>query len=109
MAKFNSELAILSRVRHRNVVAFVGAVTEQPHLCVVMEYMEAGTLHTAIHKKGLTLTLPRLLEVRRHPSVRRRAGQSGVRARAAVGMDSTRTSHAEGIRASRLPTVSPAR
>jgi serine/threonine protein kinase len=63
MGKFNQELAILSRVRHRNVVAFVGAVTEQPHLCVVMEYMEAGTLHSAIHSGGLTLTLPRLLEV----------------------------------------------
>eukprot|EP00967_Tisochrysis_lutea_P099770 scaffold148394_cov28-Tisochrysis_lutea.AAC.1 len=64
MSNFNQELAILSRVRHRNVVAFVGAVTEQPNLCVVMEYMEAGTLHDAIHKKAMQLTLPKLLEVR---------------------------------------------
>lgn len=63
MAKFTQELAILSRVRHRNVVQFVGAVTEQPNLCVVMELMAAGTLHDAIHSRGLRLPLPRLLDV----------------------------------------------
>jgi len=63
MSKFNQELAILSRVRHRNVVAFVGAVTEQPNLCVVMEFMEAGTLHAAIHRAGLKLSLSKLLDV----------------------------------------------
>jgi tRNA A-37 threonylcarbamoyl transferase component Bud32 len=63
VSKFSIEVAILSRVRHRNVVAFVGAVTEQPNLCVVMEYMDAGSLHQAIHKQNLVLPLPRLLQV----------------------------------------------
>ena len=59
VAKFNQEIAIISTVRHRNVVAFVGAVTEQPNLCLVMEYMDAGSLHQAIHKANLVLPLPR--------------------------------------------------
>ena len=42
---------------------FVGAVTEQPNLCLVMEYMDAGSLHQAIHKQNLVLPLPRLLQV----------------------------------------------
>ena len=63
VTKFSVEVAILSRVRHRNVVAFVGAVTEQPNLCVVMEYMDAGSLHQAIHKQSLVLPLPRLLQI----------------------------------------------
>jgi serine/threonine protein kinase len=63
VTKFSIEVAILSRVRHRNVVAFVGAVTEQPNLCVVMEYMDGGSLHQAVHREGLVLPLPRLLQV----------------------------------------------
>ena len=31
-------------MRHRNVVHFIGAVVEQPNLCVVMEFMAAGSL-----------------------------------------------------------------
>ena len=63
VSKFSVEVAILSRVRHRNAVGFVGAVTEQPNLCIVMEYMDAGSLHQAIHKQNLVLPLPRLLQV----------------------------------------------
>lgn len=63
VAKFNQEIAIISTVRHRNVVSFVGAVTEQPNLCVVMEYMEGGSLNLAIHKLNLDLPLPRLLQI----------------------------------------------
>ena len=63
VSKFSVEVAILSRVRHRNAVAFVGAVTEQPNLCLVMEYMDAGSLHQAIHKRNLVLPLPRVLQV----------------------------------------------
>eukprot|EP00965_Chrysotila_dentata_P201926 6180825-Pleurochrysis_carterae.AAC.4 len=63
MTKFNQELTILSRVRHRNVVRFVGAVVEQPNLCVVMEFMEGGTLYDLIHKNNVALELPQLLQI----------------------------------------------
>jgi len=63
VAKFNQEIAIISKVRHRNVVSFVGAVTEQPNLCVVMEFMEGGSLNQAIHKNKVELPLPRLLQI----------------------------------------------
>ena len=61
--EFTQELAILSRVRHRNVVNFVGAVTEQPNLCVVMEFMEEGSLNDLLHKQKVTLALPRTLRL----------------------------------------------
>merc|ERR1740130_863446 len=63
MSKFNQELNILSRVRHRNVVQFVGAVTVQPNLCVVMEMMEAGSLHDNIHKQQMDLPIARMLQI----------------------------------------------
>ena len=57
MSKFTHELMILSRVRHRNVVHFIGAVVEQPNLCVVMEFMAAG----ALNGMALALSMPRCL------------------------------------------------
>mmetsp|Transcript_25400 Transcript_25400/g.58784 ORF Transcript_25400/g.58784 Transcript_25400/m.58784 type:complete len:418 (-) Transcript_25400:52-1305(-) len=53
MEKFAKELAIISRVRHRNVVRFIGAVTEQPNLCVITELMARGSMHDLLHKVGL--------------------------------------------------------
>lgn len=63
VAKFNQEISILSTIRHENVVSFVGAVTEQPNLCVVMEFMEGGTLDNAIHKNHIELPLFQVLQI----------------------------------------------
>ena len=54
---------ILSRVRHRNVVQFIGAVVEQPNLCVVMEFMTAGSLNDLLHKQGVKLTLAQTIHI----------------------------------------------
>ena len=90
VGKFSVEVAILSRVRHRNVVAFVGAVTEQPNLCVVLEFMEAGSLHELIHKRKTVLQLPRLLQASRlgsaSPSPRGGDGEFSGARRASRGI-----------------------
>ncbi|CAI9087273.1 OLC1v1021308C1 [Oldenlandia corymbosa var. corymbosa] len=49
---FCTEISILSRVRHPNVILFLGACTKPPHLSMVTEYMEMGSLYYLIHVSG---------------------------------------------------------
>lgn len=39
----------LSRVAHPNIVALFGACTKRPHVCLVMEYAEGGSLYNVLH------------------------------------------------------------
>ncbi|XP_010520736.1 PREDICTED: serine/threonine-protein kinase CTR1-like [Tarenaya hassleriana] len=48
--EFLREVAIMKRVRHPNVVLFMGAVTEQPRLSIVTEYLPRGSLFRLIHR-----------------------------------------------------------
>ncbi|KAL6546502.1 hypothetical protein OROMI_022223 [Orobanche minor] len=50
---FCNEISILSRIRHPNVILFLGACTTPPHLSLVTEYMEMGSLYFLIHGSGL--------------------------------------------------------
>ncbi|XP_057986939.1 serine/threonine-protein kinase CTR1 [Hevea brasiliensis] len=47
---FLREIAIMKRVRHPNVVLFMGAVTKPPHLSIVTEYLPRGSLYRLIHR-----------------------------------------------------------
>ncbi|KAL8153965.1 hypothetical protein V2J09_011725 [Rumex salicifolius] len=47
---FLREVAIMKRVRHPNVVLFMGAVTQRPHLSIVTEYLPRGSLYRLIHR-----------------------------------------------------------
>ncbi|XAR62466.1 Dual-specificity kinase [Bertholletia excelsa] len=60
--EFVQEVAILRQVQHRNVVRFIGACTESPHLCIVTEYMPGGSLYEYLHKNRIVLKLPQLLK-----------------------------------------------
>jgi serine/threonine protein kinase len=40
---------VLRKLRHPNVVEFYGACTRPPHLCLVMELAEGGTLSDLLH------------------------------------------------------------
>uniref|UniRef100_A0A7N0TW33 non-specific serine/threonine protein kinase n=1 Tax=Kalanchoe fedtschenkoi TaxID=63787 RepID=A0A7N0TW33_KALFE len=46
---FCNEISILTRLRHPNVILFLGACTKPPRLSMVTEYMELGSLHYLIH------------------------------------------------------------
>ncbi|KAL2475187.1 Mitogen activated protein kinase kinase kinase-related [Abeliophyllum distichum] len=50
---FCNEISILSRIRHPNVILFLGACTNPPRLSLVTEYMEMGSLYYLIHASGL--------------------------------------------------------
>ncbi|XP_059616737.1 mitogen-activated protein kinase kinase kinase 7 [Phlebotomus argentipes] len=46
---FAVEVRQLSRVAHPNIVALHGACTKKPHVCLVMEYAEGGSLYAVLH------------------------------------------------------------
>lgn len=52
MEDFCNEISILSRLRHPNVILFLGACIRPPHLSMVTEYMEMGSLYYLIHMSG---------------------------------------------------------
>ncbi|KAF5756413.1 putative protein kinase TKL-CTR1-DRK-1 family [Helianthus annuus] len=52
MEDFCNEITILSRLRHPNVILFLGACTRPPRLSMVTEYMEMGSLYYLIHLSG---------------------------------------------------------
>jgi len=41
--EFLQEVNIMRKVRHRNVVQFIGACTQRPSLCIVCEYLPGGS------------------------------------------------------------------
>ena len=44
LQEFREEVMVMSKLRHPNVIILVGACTEPPNLCIVMEYMARGSL-----------------------------------------------------------------
>lgn len=46
---FHLQLRQLSRVSHKNIVALYGACTKKPHVCLIMEYAEGGSLYNVLH------------------------------------------------------------
>ncbi|XP_054796181.1 serine/threonine-protein kinase CTR1 isoform X2 [Prosopis cineraria] len=50
LREFLREVAIMKRVRHPNVVLFMGAVTKRPNLSIVTEYLPRGSLYRLIHR-----------------------------------------------------------
>ncbi|CAM6027664.1 unnamed protein product [Sphagnum balticum] len=61
--EFQQEVSIMRKVRHKNVVQFIGACTKPPNLCIVTEFMSCGSVYDYIHKQKAVLKLPMLLRV----------------------------------------------
>ncbi|KAL9316612.1 hypothetical protein ACSQ67_017613 [Phaseolus vulgaris] len=49
---FHDELTLLEKIRHPNVVQFLGAVTQSTPMMIVTEYLPQGDLHAYIKRKG---------------------------------------------------------
>lgn len=49
---FRDELELLQRLRHPNVVQFLGAVTQNSPMMIVTEYLPKGDLYSFLRKKG---------------------------------------------------------
>lgn len=40
----------MRKVRHKNVVQFIGACTRKPNLCIVFEFMSGGSVYDYMRK-----------------------------------------------------------
>lgn len=49
---FRHEVNLLVKLRHPNVVQFLGAVTEKKPLMLIIEYLRGGDLHQYLREKG---------------------------------------------------------
>ncbi|CAO2819169.1 unnamed protein product [Amaranthus hypochondriacus] len=49
--QFTSEVALLSRLYHPNIVQFIAACKKPPVYCIITEYMSQGTLRMYLNKK----------------------------------------------------------
>ncbi|XP_078161122.1 serine/threonine-protein kinase STY46-like [Carex rostrata] len=61
--EFGHEVGILRKVRHKNVVQFIGACTKLPNLCIVTEFMSGGSLYDHLHKHKAVINLPTLIRI----------------------------------------------
>ncbi|XP_026393985.1 serine/threonine-protein kinase STY46-like [Papaver somniferum] len=61
--EFAQEVYIMRKVRHKNVVQFIGACTKTPSLCIVTEFMSGGSVYDFLHKHKGVFKLPSLLKV----------------------------------------------
>ncbi|KAE9447412.1 hypothetical protein C3L33_20693, partial [Rhododendron williamsianum] len=61
--EFAQEVFIMRKVRHKNVVQFIGACTKPPTFCIVTEFMFGGSVYDYLHKQKGTFKLPSLLRV----------------------------------------------
>ncbi|KAG9138447.1 hypothetical protein Leryth_012737 [Lithospermum erythrorhizon] len=65
---FRDELALLQKIRHPNVVQFLGAVTQCSPMMIVTEYLPKGDLRAYLRKKGalrLTTAIKFVLDIAR--------------------------------------------
>ncbi|XP_059280980.1 serine/threonine-protein kinase STY8-like isoform X2 [Lycium ferocissimum] len=63
LKEFSQEVFIMRKIRHKNVVQFIGACTRAPNLCIVTEYMSRGSIYDFLHKQKGAFKLPTLLKV----------------------------------------------
>ncbi|XP_008811868.1 serine/threonine-protein kinase STY46-like isoform X2 [Phoenix dactylifera] len=61
--EFAQEVYIMRKVRHKNVVQFIGACSKPPNLCIVTEFMQGGSVYDFLHKQKGVFKLPALLRV----------------------------------------------
>ncbi|XP_071700607.1 probable serine/threonine-protein kinase SIS8 [Rutidosis leptorrhynchoides] len=63
LEEFRSEVRIMKRVRHPNVVLFMGAVTRAPHLSIVTEFLPRGSLYKLLRRPNNQLGYRRRLRM----------------------------------------------
>ncbi|CAI5466113.1 unnamed protein product [Closterium sp. Yama58-4] len=61
--EFAQEVFIMRKVRHKNVVQFIGACTKPPNLSIVTEFMVGGSVYDYLHKHRGSMKLPMVLRV----------------------------------------------
>jgi len=52
LSDFKKEIAILGKLRHPNVILFMGACTKSNQLCIITEFLEGGSIHDVLHTQN---------------------------------------------------------
>eukprot|EP01088_Endostelium_zonatum_P015504 TRINITY_DN3836_c0_g1_i1.p1 TRINITY_DN3836_c0_g1~~TRINITY_DN3836_c0_g1_i1.p1 ORF type:complete len:678 (-),score=150.23 TRINITY_DN3836_c0_g1_i1:6-2039(-) len=55
-ADFQREATIMRSLRHPNILQLLATYLDPPDLCIIMEYMERGSLYNVIHDKTFSLS-----------------------------------------------------
>ncbi|KAK4277346.1 hypothetical protein QN277_015359 [Acacia crassicarpa] len=63
LAQFRSEVEIMLRLRHPNVVLFMGAITRPPHFSILTEFLPRGSLYRLLHRPNFELDEKRRLRM----------------------------------------------
>lgn len=63
LEQFRSEVRIMRRLRHPNIVLFMGAVTRPPNLSILTEFLPRGSLYRLIHRPNLPIDEKRRLRM----------------------------------------------
>ncbi|KAK9008674.1 hypothetical protein V6N11_075559 [Hibiscus sabdariffa] len=63
LEEFKSEVLIMKKIRHPNVVLFMGAVTRPPNLSIVTEFLHRGSLYRLLHRPNNQLDERRRLRM----------------------------------------------
>ncbi|KAI8018492.1 putative serine/threonine-protein kinase SIS8 [Camellia lanceoleosa] len=63
LQEIKSEVRIMKRLRHPNVVLFMGAVTRAPNLSIITEFLPRGSLYRLIHRPNNQLDERRRLRM----------------------------------------------
>eukprot|EP00124_Ichthyophonus_hoferi_P001451 Ihof_evm6s76 gene=Ihof_evmTU6s76 len=62
LLSFKREVAILRKLRHQNVLLFMGACIAPPNLAIVTKFCHGPTLYYRIHKEEIPLSLTLMIE-----------------------------------------------
>lgn len=63
LEQFRSEVRIMQRLRHPNIVLFMGAVTRPPHLSILTEFLPRGSLYKLLHRPNIQIDEKRRLRM----------------------------------------------
>ncbi|XP_042509087.1 serine/threonine-protein kinase EDR1-like isoform X2 [Macadamia integrifolia] len=63
LQEFRSEVRIMRRLRHPNVVLFMGAVTRPPNLSIVTEFLPRGSLYRILHRPNCQIDEKRRIKM----------------------------------------------
>lgn len=63
LAQFKCEVEIMLRLRHPNLVLFMGAVTRPPNLSILTEFLPRGSLFKLLHRSSVQIDEKRRLRM----------------------------------------------
>ncbi|XP_057725590.1 serine/threonine-protein kinase EDR1-like [Arachis stenosperma] len=63
LSEFKREVRIMRRLRHPNVVLFMGAVTRPPNLSIISEFLPRGSLYRILHRPNCQIDEKRRIKM----------------------------------------------